>query len=605
MVLLLARNSLSYFQSYRNYFAAIYLIFLGFPVGDLILIFTTISDLQRLAIQGIVTSGSLIAVIWGYVATKLYVYPEPLSPRRLLTGPYRRIFLAYALYLLPMMVALTDAIGDKAAISTGLIVATYPLDSVALSSTSVSTLLVGIGGAVVTVFTTYPLAVLTRRRALVKDKEVRHALKLIASAFGVISAALVLGFGALAFGINILGPANFLSVTLIIVAVQAFSKPTFLKSFLGVVPSLDSSRNVIYDQMILIHGSNDDKFAPIAKYIIEGVNQKERVIYFQNGDVSTVADGLSREGVDVNKMLLKGALRPLGSAYPRKGVFDETPLQVIQELALEAKALGNEGLRVVMDYDDFPVRPVQKFVDNLMDPRWTSPDHSLHILMVLDSAAFQGEEASLAKLENKIRTIDMAESKDAFSQTMKLKREEVAGSKLLLQWDPQADYEPVLKSLLTETASNFERTVVFTRKDSPVYSLAQRQPGTKIFVLTSRVSYPKVESENLFLLPTYDTSLVLDAINKTIDAYNGTSFTIIFDNISHFVFTIGPERTYSFVRQSLELMVSNRITAIFCMNSRAHDQKVASNLENMFDLEISCEPGKANPEIRKRALLPN
>src|SRR5690348_1944897 len=237
MIIFLLRNSLSYFQSYRDYFVAIYLIFLAFPAGDLILLSSTSETLQRLSIQGIVTSGSLIAVIWGYVATKLYVYPETLTPKRLVSRPLRPIFLAYALYLLPMLLALVDGWADPNAISSTQILVTYPLDSLQTLSSTVSLLLVGIGLGVVAVFTSYPLVVLSRRRALVKDREVRRALRVIASSFGVISLALVLGFGLLAVGQDILGPANFLSVILIIVAVQAFRKPTFLKTFLGVVPS--------------------------------------------------------------------------------------------------------------------------------------------------------------------------------------------------------------------------------------------------------------------------------------------------------------------------------------------------------------------------------
>ena len=603
MIVFLSRNSLSYFQSYKDYFIAIYLTFLAFPTGDLILMASTAPALQRLSIQGIVTSGSLIAIIWGYVATKLYVYPETLSPKRLISRPFRPIFLAFALYLLPMIVAFIDGWTDPLAISSTSIQASYPLDNTILQSSTVSVLLVGIGLGVVVSFTSYPLAVLSRRRALVKDREVRRALRVIAASFGVISLALVLGFGLLAFGQNILGPANFLSVILIIFTVQAFRKPTFLKAFLGVVPSLQSSPGAShYDQMVLIHGPGDEKFGPIAKYILDGVNRRERVIYFHDGDVAVVTEGLSHQGVDATRLMLKGALRipPLGSAYPSTGVLDDTPLEVVQELATEAKTLGNEGLRVVLDYDDFVVRPLQKFVNHLTDPRWTSPDHNLHVLMAFNSNAFRGEEASLAKLEKKIRTLDLSETMNTFSQTVGLSHEEIAGRKLLLEFDPQGDSEQVFKSLLAETASNFERTVVFTRNDSMIYSLVEMQPAAKIFVMTSRVSYPKMESENLFLLPTYDTSLLLDALNKTIEAYAGSSFTIIFDNISHLVFTLGPERTYSLVRQALELMISDKITAIFSMNSKAHDQKIMSTFENMFDLELVCKAGSNVPEIKKK-----
>src|SRR5437773_7484235 len=159
-----------------------------------------------------------------------------------------------------MILALIDGWVDPLAITSTSIQATYPFDNITLPSSTVSVLLVGMGLGVVAVFTSYPLAVLSRRRALVKDREVRRALRLIASSFGVISLASLLGFGLLAFGQNILGPANFLSVILIIVAVQAFRKPTFLKTFLGVVPSLQSTPGAShYDQMVLIHGPGDER----------------------------------------------------------------------------------------------------------------------------------------------------------------------------------------------------------------------------------------------------------------------------------------------------------------------------------------------------------
>src|SRR5207237_3639014 len=100
--------------------------------------------------------------------------------------------------------------------------------------------------------------------------------------------------------------------------------------------------------------------------------------------------------------------------------------------------------------------------------------------------------------------------------------------------------------------------------------------------------------------PAYIYLYRLDAFNKTINSHACSSFTIIFDNISHLVLTLGPERTYSLVRQALELMISDKITAIFSMNSKAHDQKIMSTFENMFDLELVCEAGRSVPAIRKK-----
>src|SRR5947199_4291727 len=127
MILFLSRNSLLYYQSYKDYFVAIYLIFLGFPAGDLLLMASSSPALQRIAIQGIVTSGSLIAIIWGYVATKLYVYPEKFSLKRLISRPLRPLFLAYTLYLLPMVFVIIDNWVEPLAINPHSIQQTYNL----------------------------------------------------------------------------------------------------------------------------------------------------------------------------------------------------------------------------------------------------------------------------------------------------------------------------------------------------------------------------------------------------------------------------------------------------------------------------------------------
>jgi hypothetical protein len=36
------------------------------------------------------------------------------------------------------------------------------------------------------------------------------------------------------------------------------------------------------------------------------------------------------------------------------------------------------------------------------------------------------------------------------------------------------------------------------------------------------------------------------------------------------------------------------------MNSKAHDPKIVSTFQNMFDLEIVCELGMKVPEVKKK-----
>ncbi len=584
---------------------AIYAAFFAFPVREMALFFYPEETLLRALTQLMVAAAMVMITLWGHLATRLYLHPEPFSPRSIISRPSRPIHLLFLLYLVPIVFTLFVSLVIPSTIDSAPgSDASYPISQTIYQAVKYSDLFLTAASFVTVVFVGYPFLVLVRLRSELRDEEVRHALRVIASCFGTIAAVILLVNGTAAFGISLIGLGHVIAVGLLVIVVNAFSKPSFLKSFLGVVPSLEAIPTARRsDQSVLIYTDEEEKFGPISKFVSEGVSQKGRVIYFYRGDEAALREGLARSGINVRQHIMKGDLRltPLSSLYQSEGMMDEeAAIDYCKELILEARALGKESLRVVVDYGDHAKRPSYKFVEHLADTRWTTSDHYVHVLMTFAKNAFQGQEQALDLLKSKLPVLDLAEAIDAFSRTVGLSHSEVAGKKILLEYDPQSDYEKVLKSLLAESASNFERIILFTRVDSPSHSLMGDEPGLKMFILTSRVSYPKMEGNNRVLLPAYDTSLLLDALNRTIEAFAGASFTVIFDNISHYIFTLGQDRTQSLVRQSLELMISDKITAVFLVNLGAHDQKTISVFENFFDIELVSRPGARFPEVKKR-----
>ncbi len=609
MILLLLRTPTSYFRPYRKYFVAIYSAFFVFPVRELIVVYSTDETLLRASSQLMVAAAITIAVLWGHLATRLYLYPEPFTLPSLLSRPRRPIHLVFVLYLIPMVTTIITmlVLPDAISVDPGN-TALYLASAAVYRSVRYGPDFLAVASSVIVAFVGYPFMVLVRLRSQLKDIEVRSALRIIASSFGAISALLLLVNALESFGLSVVGLGHVATVSLLIFVVHAFSKPSFLKAFLGVVPSLEvipgAKRS---DQRVLLYGKEEEKFGPISHYVSEGVNQQGRVVYFYNGDEVSISEGLARNGINTRQHITKGNLRlsPLSSLYQSEGMMDEeAAIASCIELVAEARALRKQSLKIVVDYGDYAKRPLQKFVEHLADPRWTTPDHYVNVLMVFAQGAFQGQQEVLDTLRSRVPTMDLSGSLDNFSRTVGLSHSEIAGKKILLEYEPLSDYDRILKSLLAESSSNFERAVLFTRRDSPIISFVQDEPGLKMFILTSRVSYPKVEEENRVLLPAYDSSLLLDALNKTIEAYAGASYTIVFDNISHYVFTIGPDRTLALVRQALELMISDKITAVFLLNSGAHDPRTISGFENLFDVELVCIAGARIPQVRKRLSLP-
>ena len=608
MVLYLIREPLSYFRPYKNYFIAIYAFFNAFPISQIILVFAPDPSLIRLSTQAFSASAAIIAILWALLVTKLYFYPETFSIRSAFKDPRKPVHLAYILYLVPMATVVVESIADTTAIDPSASrQAFYVLDNTYSQAVGLSSFLLATAASLILAFTLYSFVILSRLRSQLRDREVRGALQVIARCFAAIAGLLLFGYSSASFGYSLLGMVNLTSIILLIVAVRAFKKPTFLRAFLGVIPALGPNPAVIRgDQIVLVYGGDQSRITTIARFVNEGLNQQDRVLYFHSNDDVIAREELAGTGVDVKSNLTKRTLQlpSIESLYQGANLLDEEAAigQVEVEIS-DTRALGKNGLRIVIDFGETVKHPYQKFINHVTDHRWATPDHYVKVMMTFDARAFENEQPALDLLKSKVPVVDLTESGDAFSRTVGLSHDAMAGQKILLEFDPVSSYEKILRSLATEAASNFERVVLFTRMDSPIHSTMADEAGLKMFVLTSKVSYPKVESENVVLIPAFDSSLILDSMNKTIEAYASNPFTIIFDNISHQVFTLGAERAHSFVRQALELMVSNRITGVFLLNYPAHDAKTVSMFENLFDVELISRPGARIPEVRKKLSL--
>ncbi len=606
IILFLYVNSTSYFRPYRNYFIAIYIAFLAFPARELILELNQEQGAVLLSTQTMISSAVLIAVLWGYLATRLYLHPERFSLRSILR-PSRRIHYFFIVYLIPLVTTLTISLAVPEVFDTSPTrMAAYVLSGISFRVVGYSFLFLAIGSSVIVAFVGYPLVVFVSLRSQLKDEEVRSALWAIATIFGFIS-ALMLAAGALNnLGVSLEGIANLVSAALLAVVVNAFRKPSFLKAFLTTTPVPARLGLKLTDQRVVVYPSDREKMGPVSRYINEGLNQNARIIFFFHGDESMIREQLAKEGVNVRHLITKGDLRfvSLGNFYQDDTKFDEeAALDFSQQLASEARATDKNALRLIIDFGNFLGRPWQRFVDQLANPHWSTNDHFADVMMMFQTSAFRGQQDALDLLKSKVQVIDLTEGVEAFSKAVGLSHQDIAGRKILLEYDPLSDYDRVISSLVVESASNFEGIVVFTRKDSPVFTLFGEEPRLKTFILTSKVSYPKMEARDRLLLPAYDTSLLLDALNRTIEAYGGGYLTVIFDNMSHYIFTMGVDKTQSFVRQSLELIISDKITAVYLINPGAHDPKTVSTFENLFDMEILCRPGTRIPEVRRKMAL--
>jgi len=99
------------------------------------------------------------------------------------------------------------------------------------------------------------------------------------------------------------------------------------------------------------------------------------------------------------------------------------------------------------------------------------------------------------------------------------------------------------------------------------------------------------------LLPAKNTPLILDALSKVLETNEDTNVCFVFDILSELLTTVGRERTFTFLRQALDMLSSRKTTSLFLLNTSAHETEVVSRLRNFFSSQLAYD--KNGMEVMK------
>ena len=356
---------------------------------------------------------------------------------------------------------------------------------------------------------------------------------------------------------------------------------------------------------VMLYTSAVDKLKVFSAFIREGLESGDRVDYIYPGEESeTVRTKLKEYGVKVEKYERNGALslRSLTEYYLPDGNFDKEKVikKGLDERA-EAKRKGYKHFRDLSDVGDlsFLNGDWQKYLEYWEDPRWGALPGTgiVYKPFIIELTVFnverksEGQVADLVKAfcgEGRARLIDLIERADAFSKPLGLDHKQLVGRKFLFEFDPTSPYEKGIRDFVTEAIANVETTVIFTPKGNPIHSALSPQKNIRFFLLTQRVSVPTMgASETEMLLPANNLSLMLDALEKALNASAQGRVCLIFDSLSELIRSTGLEKTYKFVQYALEMLYSERLTALFLLTSSAHDPKAISTLRGLFKDQIA------------------
>jgi DNA-binding response OmpR family regulator len=152
-----------------------------------------------------------------------------------------------------------------------------------------------------------------------------------------------------------------------------------------------------------------------------------------------------------------------------------------------------------------------------------------------------------------------------FSRQLGFEHDKLRGKKILLEFDPSTRYERFTRDFALESVSNNEAVIILTKKGSAVQRALEGETGVEIIDLKT----------DLMLSPILETHR------------EGSSLSLVYDSLTDLALSQKPQAAYMFAHSAIDRLVSPTITALFLLNSEAHDSKEVYSLRGIFSDHVT------------------
>jgi hypothetical protein len=144
----------------------------------------------------------------------------------------------------------------------------------------------------------------------------------------------------------------------------------------------------------------------------------------------------------------------------------------------------------------------------------------------------------------------------------------------------------ILDSFLSTTITDKNSLVVMTRKGSNLYYRVRNTAGALIYILSASAQSPlHTSEEGLLVISLSQTPILLEATRRTLE--ENPSATIILDNATEFIHTLGFEKAFSLLRSISEVASSYpRSHIVVLINTRAHERSALESIANIANVFI-------------------
>lgn len=155
---------------------------------------------------------------------------------------------------------------------------------------------------------------------------------------------------------------------------------------------------------------------------------------------------------------------------------------------------------------------------------------------------------------------------DKFSRQIGLGLSRLQGKKILLEYQPSAPCPRLVRDFVMECLASGEKVIVLTRMGTAVRRALEGDQGIDLRDVSTSIP-----------------------ISKLLQEHEQGPLSLVYDSITDLVISTNIQNAYMFLQNTLSLLSDKRITALFLLNSAAHEEKDENSLRGLFSDHIVYE----------------
>jgi hypothetical protein len=330
------------------------------------------------------------------------------------------------------------------------------------------------------------------------------------------------------------------------------------------------------DDTIVLYNTESDRRRLIETFIKDGLLTGQKIVC-----------RVTKTEVPFYRAVLKGPELQEFSDGRQAVRIEPLELGFTPQAAGLSERTDSRNDREMVDLDELDFEHARDIIDSLVGSDSLTGRSRIGRIWALN---VEGAQAGIRELlmskSPKSRMIDLAKQQDAFSDLLGLKHDAILGSRLLLEYDPTSAYEDLVQKFVREFQANVKPVAVFTNAGSPLYRQFSGQRNVRLFSFSTKTSSPARLSDEQVLLPERDTSLLLDAVDKLLQADSGRDVGIVFEVFTYLILSLGFEKAYGVISSVVEMSESHSATVLVLINPEALEPRVLSGVRGLFQSQL-------------------